>query len=457
MGWAIASSTICCAARRTLGSSPSGRTTRRGSCWARHDPAHDPAGASEAPLEFVAILVEIDHLARDATRDGGPGDGGGHAEQGPRIEGEGDQIVRPELHLTQPIERGETLWYILFGERGECPRRRHLHLLVDLGRAGIQCAAEDEGETEDVVDLIGIVGAAGGDDGIVAHGAHLVREDLRHGVGQREDDRGLGHAGDHLPGDRSRHGESNEDIGAVERLGDGAGPRRGSEARLVGIHVLHAAGVDHSLPVTHHNMLALDAESHVVLGGGDRRGAGAGEDDADLLDRLADDLERVEERGAGDDRRPMLIVVEDGDLHRLPEGLLDDEAVGGPDVLQVDPADGGFEELAEADHILWVLGPDLEIEDIEIGELLEEIPLAFHHRLAGQGADVAETEHRGPVGHVGVGVIRVRLDLEAGLGDPRGVGQCEVALIGQRFGGDDRDLPGAALRVVVECVLAFHR
>jgi hypothetical protein len=72
---------------------------------------------------------------------------------------------------------------------GERARRRHLHLLVHLGRARVERAAEDEREAEDVVDLVGIVGAAGGDDRVVAHGLHLVREDLRHRVGEREDDR----------------------------------------------------------------------------------------------------------------------------------------------------------------------------------------------------------------------------------------------------------------------------
>jgi hypothetical protein len=55
-----------------------------------------------------------------------------------------------------------------------------------------------------------------------------------------------------------------------------------------------------------------------MLGGRDCRRARAGEDDFDLLYFLADAFEGVEERRAGDDRRPVLVVVEDGNLHRLP-------------------------------------------------------------------------------------------------------------------------------------------
>ena len=71
---------------------------------------------------------------------------------------------------------------------------------------------------------------------------------------------------------------------------------------------------------------------------------------------------------------------------------------------------------------------DLEIEHIEVGELLEEIPFPLHDRLAGDRADVAEAEHRGAVGddgdEVAFGGVRVRqvlvaLDLEARLGDTR--------------------------------------
>ena len=87
-----------------------------------------------------------------------------------------------------------------------------------------------------------------------------------------------------------------------------------------------------------------------------------------------------------------------------------------------------------------ILGSDLEIEDVEVGELLEEVPLAFHHRLAGERADVAEAEHGGAVGDDGdevalgrvlVGELGIALDLEAGLGDAGRVGEREVALVGR--------------------------
>ena len=129
------------------------------------------------------------------------------------------------------------------------------------------------------------------------------------------------------------------------------------------------------------------------------------------------------------------------------------------------PPTRGLEELAEPDDVLRVLGADLEVEHVDVGELLEEVRLSLHHRLAGERPDVAEAEHRGAVGDDGdevaagrvlVGVLGVLLDLEAGLGDAGRVGEGEVALVVERLGGDDCDLPGPPRGVVVESVLAFH-
>ena len=39
-----------------------------------------------------------------------------------------------------------------------------------------------------------------------------------------------------------------------------------------------------------------------------------------------------------------------------------------------------------------IFGVELDIEDVDIGKALEENRLAFHHRLAGQGADIAQAE-----------------------------------------------------------------
>ena len=209
-----------------------------------------------------------------------------------------------------------------------------------------------------------------------------------------------------------------------------------------------------------------NAQSLVVRRGGDGGRARAREHDAHVIDLLPDDLERVDQRRTRDDRRAVLVIVEDRDAHRLPQRLLDHEAFRRLDVLEVDRADRWLEELAEPDDVGRILRVHLEVEHVEVGELLEEVSLALHDRLAGQRADVAEPEDGGAVRDDGdevaarrvpVRVLRIPLDLEARLGDAGRIGEREVALVGEGLGGDDRDLAGSWGGVVVERVLAVHR
>jgi hypothetical protein len=161
---------------------------------------------------------------------------------------------------------------------------------------------------------------------------------------------------------------------------------------------------------------------------------------------------RAEEGGAGDDGRPVLIVVEAEDLHLL-WALLDDEALGRLDVLEVDAAESGLERLHHNADLVDLLGVDVDVEDVDVREALEQDALALHHRLAGVGPDVAQAQHRRAVrddGHqistsrVRVREVRVLGDLEAGLGDAGGVGEREITRGGAGLRGDDLDLPLAA-------------
>ena len=153
----------------------------------------------------------------------------------------------------------------------------------------------------------------------------------------------------------------------------------------------------------------------------------------------------------------MLIVVEDRNVHPLPELALDLEALGRLDVLEVDGAEGGLEAGDDIDQLVGVALVDLDVEGVDAGEFLEQHRLAFHHRLRGQRADGAEAEHGGAVGDDGdevgahgqcVDLGRVADDLLAGGGDAGRVRQRQVALVGERLGRLDREL--ARFRQAVE-------
>ena len=105
---------------------------------------------------------------------------------------------------------------------------------------------------------------------------------------------------------------------------------------------------------------------------------------------------------------------------------------------------------------------DLEVDAVDVGEALEQDRLALHHRLGGEGAQVAQAQDGGAVGDHGhqvaaggvvVGGVGVLLDREAGGGDAGRVGERQVAGGGQRLGGRDLDLARAAAGVQLERLL----
>ena len=151
--------------------------------------------------------------------------------------------------------------------------------------------------------------------------------------------------------------------------------------------------------------------------------------------------------------------MEDRDRHALAQLLLDVEAFRRLDVLEVDAAEGGLQGGHDVDQLVLVELGQLEVEDVDAGELLEQHALAFHHRLGGERADGAQPQHGGAVGHHRhqVGARRqlgrragIAHDLVAGGRHARRIGEREVALGGQRLGRDDLDLPGSRQAMVAK-------
>ncbi len=112
--------------------------------------------------------------------------------------------------------------------------------------------------------------------------------------------------------------------------------------------------------------------------------------------------------------------------------FLDVEALRRLDVLQVDAAEGRLQKLDRADDLVRILGVHLDVEDVHVGEALEEDALALHDRLAGQSADVAKTkdgsavgDHRHQItfGGVQIGVFRRLLNCQTGFGNAGGISQ----------------------------------
>ena len=66
----------------------------------------------------------------------------------------------------------------------------------------------------------------------------------------------------------------------------------------------------------------------------------------DRLEVAPGQMQRIDQAGGGDDGGAVLVVVEDGNVHQFAQPLLDDEAVGRLDVLEIDAAEGRARDSA---------------------------------------------------------------------------------------------------------------
>ena len=336
---------------------------------------------------------------------------------------------------------------------------RDLHLARDRRRARIERTAKDEGKTQDVVDLVRIVGTAGRDDRVAAHGLDVFRQDFGVRVGEREDQRIRRHLFDHRRLEHATGRQAEEHVGALDHLGERALVGGLGEARLVRIHQFDAALIDHAGQVGEPDVFDRQAEVDEQVDAGERRGARAADDELDLLDVLADDLEPVERGRADDDRGAVLVIVKHRNLHARTQLAFDVEAFRRLDVFEVDAAEGRLQRRDHFDELVRVELIDFDVEHIDARELLEQHRLALHHRLGRERADVAEAEHRGAVGDHGHQVTargvaervdRIGDDLFASRGHTRRIRQCEIALVGELLGGGDREFSGRRELVVVQ-------
>ena len=179
------------------------------------------------------------------------------------------------------------------------------------------------------------------------------------------------HGTDHFRGDAIANREADENIRVLQGVGQRASRGLRGEARLVRIHVFLAALVDHAFGVAKEDVLATHTQANVVLRAGNAGGSCTIQDDANFAKVLAHDFHSVQQRRTRNDGRPVLIVVEDRNGHRLSQRLFNLEALRSFDVLQIDAPEGRLEKLANSYDLSGVLGIHLQIKDVDIGEAFE--------------------------------------------------------------------------------------
>ena len=87
----------------------------------------------------------------------------------------------------------------------------------------------------------------------------------------------------------------------------------------------------------------------------------------------------------------MLVIVENWDIHDLLELVLDVEAVGALDILEIDATKGGTKCLYNIDELVWIGRVYTQIDAIHLGEFLEKYGLSLHDGLTCECSDVAKT------------------------------------------------------------------
>ena len=170
-----------------------------GAFGGRKNGAHGGARGVDKTLQALTVGVHVgDGAQGHTTVGGGLGHGRGDLHHQARVKGLGNQILWAKRQLLARIGRGHHIALLGLGQLGNGVNGGNLHFVGDGGCTRIQGPAKNVGEAQNVVDLVVIVGAAGGHDGVVAHGLDFFGGNFGCGVGQRQDQRLGRHALDHL-------------------------------------------------------------------------------------------------------------------------------------------------------------------------------------------------------------------------------------------------------------------
>ena len=151
--------------------------------------------------------------------------------------------------------------------------------------------------------------------------------------------------------------------------------------------------------------------------------------------------------------------MENGYIAQCLQPAFDLEAFGGLDVLQVNATVGAGDGAYRVDKGIDVRGVNQHVNGIDIGKALEQQGLTLHHRFAGEGTQIAQSQHGAAIGNdrnavalagIAIGHQRVTGDLAAGLCHTRRVGHRQMPHGVRRLGQFDADLPRHRQGVVIK-------
>ena len=212
--------------------------------------AHQLAGAVDEFFQLVLVGVEVfNGAAGHAGFHGGARHGGCDRQDQSRVEWFGNDVFGAKARRMTAVSSSHHIAGFGTGECGDGFHRRDLHRLVDGGGIDIQRPAEHEREAQNIVDLVGIVRTAGGDDGVGTRGLGQFRQDFRIGIGQRQDQGLFRHLRQPFGLEHIGGGKPQEHVRAHQHIAQRAGVGLAGEARHIGRHLVAAILVHHALDV----------------------------------------------------------------------------------------------------------------------------------------------------------------------------------------------------------------
>ena len=298
-----------------------------------------------------------------------------------RVKRDRNDVIGPIAGALPMVSGRHFIGHVFPGQLRQGIGCRNFHGFIDRCCPDIQGAPKDVGKSQNIVDLIGIVGPSGCNDRIISDFGHFFRRDFRIWIGECKNNGFCCHIAHHIRCDRAFDRKADHHIGAFHGILQAARFGRHRMGGLPLIHAFFAAGIDWAFGITQNGIFMGQAHGFDQFQNGNPCGAGAIDHDLHVVKGPPGQIHGIDDSGGADDRRPVLIVVEHRDVHEFAQLLLNDKAFRTFDVFQVDAPERRAQIFHRIDEVIAILGIHLDVDGIYIRKTLEQHRLAFHHRF----------------------------------------------------------------------------
>ncbi len=158
----------------------------------------------------------------------------------------------------------------------------------------------------------------------------------------------------------------------------------------------------------------------------------------------------------------MLIVVHHRNLHRFLQRLFNIKTFRSFDILEINASKSGLKRFYNLHKLFGIFFIDLYIEYINICKHFKQYALSLHHRLAGFGTNIAQTQNCCSVADyryqvsfssVFIYLFYIFIDLFAGFCNTGRISQRKVSLRFSIFTGNNFYFSRPSLSMVFKCLL----